>query len=93
MNAIWSGLVVIAVVWGGLTGRMDAVAASIFTSAQSAITLVIGLVGIMVFLLGIMRVAFDGGLRDAIARGSRLVKPTLAGTLVAQLRGRTQRSE
>ena len=69
MNAIWSGLVIIAVVWGGLTGRMEAVTAAIFTSAQSAVTLVIGLVGIMVFLLGIMRVAFDGGLRDAIARG------------------------
>lgn len=69
MNAIWSGLVIIAVVWGGLTGRMEAVTASIFTSAQSAVTLVIGLVGIMVFLLGIMRVAFDGGLRDAISRG------------------------
>lgn len=69
MNAIWSGLVIIAVVWGGLTGRMEAVTASIFTSAQSAVTLVIGLVGIMVFLLGIMRVAFDGGLRDAIGRG------------------------
>ena len=69
MNGIWAGLVIIAVVWGGLTGRMEAVTASIFTSAQSAVTLVIGLVGIMVFLLGMMRVAFDGGLRDAIARG------------------------
>ena len=68
MNAVWAGLILVAVVWGGLTGRMAEVAAAIFSSAQSAVNLVIGLVGIMVFLLGIMRVAFDGGLRDAIAR-------------------------
>ncbi|MFP6663367.1 MAG: nucleoside recognition domain-containing protein [Deltaproteobacteria bacterium] len=68
MNAVWAGLILVAVVWGGLTGRMAEVTAAIFSSANSAVTLVIGLVGIMVFLLGAMRVAFDGGLREGIAR-------------------------
>lgn len=69
MNAVWAGLILVAVIWGGWTGRMAEVSAALFSSATSAVNLVIGLVGIMVFLLGIMRVAFDGGLRDAIARG------------------------
>ncbi len=47
---------------------MEAVTASVTEGARSAVTLVIGLVGIMVFFLGLTRVAFDGGLRDAFAR-------------------------
>ncbi|MEE8508607.1 MAG: nucleoside recognition domain-containing protein [Myxococcota bacterium] len=68
LNWIWLGLILVSVVYAAFTGRMDAVQAAVFESAKSAITLVIGLVGIMVFMLGLMRVAFDAGLRDAIAR-------------------------
>jgi spore maturation protein SpmA len=35
---------------------------SLFDSARSAVDLVIGLVGAMIFFLGLMRVAFEGGL-------------------------------
>ncbi|MEZ4291627.1 MAG: nucleoside recognition domain-containing protein [Myxococcota bacterium] len=42
---------------------------SIFESARAAVQLVIGLVGIMVFFLGLMRIAFDAGFRDVVARG------------------------
>jgi len=66
---IWLGLILGAVICGGLMGNMQAVSDAVLTSARGAIDLVIGLVGGMVFFLGIMRVAFDGGLRDAIARG------------------------
>ena len=47
---------------------IERVTASIFDSAKSAVQLVIGLVGVMVFFLGLMRIAFDAGLRDAVAR-------------------------
>jgi spore maturation protein SpmA len=47
---------------------MGEVSAALFDSARSAVDLVIGLVGAMVFFLGLMRVAFEGGLRQAIAR-------------------------
>ncbi|MBW2273360.1 MAG: spore maturation protein [Deltaproteobacteria bacterium] len=47
---------------------MADVSTGLFEGAKSAVTLVIGLVGGMCFMLGIMKVAFDGGLRDAIAR-------------------------
>jgi spore maturation protein SpmA len=67
LNWVWLGLIVLSVVYGAFTGRLDAVTASLFDGAQAAVTLVIGLVGGMVFMLGIMRVAFDAGLRDGIA--------------------------
>jgi spore maturation protein SpmA len=68
LNGIWLALVLGAVVYAGLTGRMQAVTDQIFASARQAVTLVIDLVGIMVFMLGAMRVARDGGLLRWIAR-------------------------
>lgn len=69
LNAIWLGLVLIAVVYAAFTGEMKAVADAAFESAEQAIGLVIRLTGFMIFMLGLMRVARDGGLLAAVARG------------------------
>jgi spore maturation protein SpmA len=69
LNAIWLGLVVASVLFGAISGRMAEVSAAVFDSAESAVMIVLGLVGGMIFFLGIVRVAFEGGLRDAIAKG------------------------
>ena len=70
LNAIWFLLVASALFVAALGGPEDlkAVVDSIFVSAKSAVQLVIGLVGVMVFFLGLMRIAFEAGLRDVIAR-------------------------
>lgn len=68
LHWIWLTLILSAVLVGGITGRMEAVSEAVFESAASAVTLVIGLVGGMIFFLGVVRIAFEGGLRDAIAR-------------------------
>ena len=47
---------------------MEAVSAAAFESAKGAVELVIGLAGFMIFMLGLMRVAQDGGLLRVIAR-------------------------
>jgi spore maturation protein SpmA len=69
LNWIWLGLILGSILYAGFSGRMEALQDAIFASAKDAVQLVIGLVGIMVFMLGVMRVAFDAGLRDAVARG------------------------
>jgi spore maturation protein SpmA len=69
LNAIWLGLVLIAVVYAAFTGTMPAVTKAAFESAEYAIATVIKLTGFMIFMLGAMRVASDGGLLAAIARG------------------------
>ncbi len=78
INAIWFGLLVIAVLVAGVTdivapgsGRMQAVSAASMDSAKSAVELAIGLVGVMTLWLGIMRVAEAAGLMEIIARGIR----------------------
>jgi spore maturation protein SpmA len=68
LNAIWLGLVLGAVLYAALSGSMQAVTDAIYESARQAVDLVIGLTGIMVFMLGAMRVARDGGLLRWIAR-------------------------
>ncbi len=69
LNWIWLFLILISIGYAGYHGRMAEVQQELFLAAKAAVQLVIGLVGVMVFMLGIMRVAFDGGLREAIARG------------------------
>ncbi len=69
LNWVWLGLVLGAVLYAAFTGHMQDVTDAVFVSARSAVDLVIGLTGIMVFMLGLMRVARDGGLLRAIARG------------------------
>ncbi len=70
LNAIWLVLALGAILVAALSGESEvsAVIDAIFDSAEFAVQLVIGLVGVMVFFLGLMRIAFDAGLRDVIAR-------------------------
>ena len=69
MNAIWLGLVLVAIVYAAFTGTMPAVSKAGFEGAESGVTTVIKLAGFMIFMLGVMRVATDGGLLAAISRG------------------------
>ena len=69
LNGIWLGLMLIAIAYASfIPGRMEAVTGAMLASAAGAIQLVIGLVGAMVFFLGLTRVAFDGGLRAWLGR-------------------------
>jgi spore maturation protein SpmA len=69
LNWIWLGLMLVSIAYASwIPGRMAEIATAVMTGASSAITLVIGLVGAMVFFLGLTRVAFDAGLRDWLGR-------------------------
>jgi spore maturation protein SpmA/spore maturation protein SpmB len=74
LNAIWVGLVVLAVLVAAFTGRMEAVSQGALEAAKDAITLVIGLSGGMILFLGLVRVASEGGLLRAFIR---LLRPVL----------------
>src|SRR3990172_6018619 len=71
LNAIWVGLVVLAVVVAAFTGRMEAVSQGAVEAWKEAINLVIKLTGGMILFLGLVKVASEGGLLRWVVRGLR----------------------
>jgi len=71
INIIWLFMVVAATVTASYTGKMEAVTQASFSSAKSAVTLAIGLVGAMALWLGIMKVVEAAGALKMIARAIR----------------------
>ena len=50
-----------------VNGTMDEVNKALFVSAKEAVTLCIGLMSILVFWLGLMKIAEDSGLLDKLS--------------------------
>ncbi len=71
MNWIWFGLIVGSVVIAAFSGKMAEVTAASIDSAKSAVTLAIGLVGVMAFWLGMLRIVQAGGFLHTLARWLR----------------------
>ena len=74
LNAIWLGLVLAAVFLGGFSGRLPAVTEGAIKGAETAVTLALGLVGVMALWLGIMRLAEKAGLVQGLAT---LLRPVM----------------
>ena len=77
MSVIWVLLLVASVVVAAATGHMAALPGAIAESAGRAVTLSIGLVGILALWLGLMKVAEEAGLVRALGRMARPVRRRL----------------
>jgi spore maturation protein SpmA len=73
LNYIWLALVLLAVGIGGWNDRLPEVTAGAFDGAKTAVTIALGLIGVMALWLGVMRLAERAGLVQRIARGLRPV--------------------
>lgn len=71
LNWIWLGLVLAAVLIAGATGRMKEVADGAVRGAEIAVTISLGLIGVMTVWLGIMRLAERSGFVHLLARALR----------------------
>ena len=71
LNYIWLGLVVLAVAIGGWTDKFKEVTDGAFDGAKTAVTIALGLIGIMALWLGVMRLAERCGLVQRMAVGLR----------------------
>jgi spore maturation protein SpmA len=72
LNGLFIIIALASVLLAAFTGQMQAVTDAMLTSAGDAVSLALGLVGVMAFFLGLMRIAQDGGLMTVL---SRLVSP------------------
>jgi spore maturation protein A len=74
LNYIWLALVIVAVVLGGINGKIEDVTKAAIDSAGNSVTIAIGLIGVMALWLGIMKIAEDSGLMTSVAR---LIAPVM----------------
>ena len=74
MNYIWGGLIVISIIFGTITGRLDDVVNAMLTSVKNAVEIALALAGIMAFWLGMVKIAQKTGLVSGFAK---LISPLL----------------
>ena len=68
LNYIWLSMIILAVVLGGINGKIENVTKSAIDSAGNAVVIAIGLIGIMALWLGIVKIAEDSGLMKLVAK-------------------------
>lgn len=74
LNGLFAFVVLASILTAALTGGMQALTDSVLSSARNAIDLAFGLIGVMAFFLGLMRVLSDSGLMATLAR---IVSPVM----------------
>jgi spore maturation protein A len=73
LNYIWFGLMAISLVVAAFNGTAEAVTKGAVDSASTAVTIAIGLVGVMTLWLGMMKIAEAAGLVAVLGRALRPV--------------------
>ena len=80
MNYIWAGLLAIGFLAGILNGRIEEVTNAAFSSAARAVELSIGLLGMMCFWSGMMKIVERSGLINVIAKAAQpILRPLFPG--------------
>ena len=69
LNYIWAVMIAIGVIYGALTGNIEAVANGALDSAGEAVQLCITMTGIMALWVGLMEIAKNSGLIASMTKG------------------------
>ena len=69
LNAIWAVMILIAVLYGALTGRMSDVTNAALDSAGEAISLCITMAGVVALWMGLMEIASKARLIERLTKG------------------------
>lgn len=62
VNLLWAGMIVVSILIAALNGRMEIITPSIFASAEKGVNIVFGLISVLVFWLGMMKIIERSGL-------------------------------
>ncbi len=74
INLIWAMMAIIGIVYAMFNGTMEEVNQALFESANEAVTIVIGLVSMLIFWLGFMKIAVEVGMLRWL---SKLFQPVI----------------
>lgn len=69
LNYIWAGMILLGIVYGTLTGNMEALTNAAMDSAGEAVSLCITTFGIMALWMGLMEIAQKSGLIAKLTKG------------------------
>lgn len=62
VNLVWTAMAVIGIVYAMINGTMEEVTKAVFEGSKDAVTICIGLISVLVFWLGLMKIAEEAGL-------------------------------
>lgn len=68
INAIWIFMLVVGFIAAAAQGRIEIVTEAVFDGAKTGVSVSMGLISVMVFWLGMMRIAEDSGLLEKLAK-------------------------
>lgn len=71
LNFLWGAMLLIGIVYGAATGRMNEVTDAALSSAKEAVSLCIAMAGIVAMWVGIMEIAKSSGLVERLTRKMR----------------------
>ncbi|TCZ81255.1 nucleoside recognition protein [Paenibacillus albiflavus] len=74
VNFIWLFFIAVGFIFAGIQGKIDVATQAMFKGAESAVTVCFGLISILVFWLGIMRIAEDAGI---LRKLGALIRPVI----------------
>ena len=73
LNYIWTGMILIGIVFGAATGRLSLVTNAAINSSKDAVALCITMLGVMSMWTGLMKIAEKSGLVQKMSDGLRPV--------------------
>lgn len=71
MDYLWGGMLVVGILYGAFTGRMQDITDAALNSSKEAVTLCITMIGVMSLWMGLMEIAKNTGLIEKMTRAIR----------------------
>ena len=68
VNILWGSFIIIGILFGTLTGKLDLINNEIITSGKTALNLLLEILPVLALWMGLMAIAEDSGLLKLIAK-------------------------
>lgn len=68
LNIIWLGMIVIGIIYAGISGHIDLISPAAFAAAEQSIGILLEMAGILGLWLGLLNLAEKSGLVDILAK-------------------------
>lgn len=73
LNYLWAGMILAGIMFGVFNGKMPDLTNAVINSAKEAVTLSITMLGVIAFWTGLMEIASEAGITEAMSRRMRPV--------------------